>query len=239
MNWRGAAPARLHRGGLLAATAAVCFLAGPQAATAQGKVRIESKVEQKGPGADVKVRRELTTGTVREYEAGSKIELAGPGDKTYTFDLDENARVVGTITPGAMATVEWTKDDAGTERVTVLTGRGSTKGAAEMATREPASGHEMHMKSETTMHRPGPDVKRKTEMVVGTVRKYEPGRKITVTGPNHKDVTFDLGEGVGTKGDVAVGRRVRVEYTKADDGSEHVTVVTLVPEETRKSKKAS
>lgn len=34
-------------------------------------------------------------------------------------------------------------------------------------------GREMHMKSETTVHQPGPDVKTKTEMVVGTVKEFE------------------------------------------------------------------
>lgn len=86
-------------------------------------------------------------------------------------------------------------------------------------------GREMHMKSETTVHQPGPDVKTKTEMVVGTVKEFERGKRIKVTGPNNKDVTFDLDEGVGMK---AVGKRVKVECTKSNDGSEHVTVVTLV-----------
>lgn len=215
---------------ILVATAAICFLAGAQAASAQEKIHMESKVKQTGPGPDVKVKKELTTGTVKEYEPGKKIKVLGPKDKTYSFDLDENARVVGTIALGEKVTVEWTKDASGKEHVTVLSGGGSSKGsAAEVGMHEhTATGHEMHMKSETTTHQPGPDVKTKTEMVVGTVKAFKPGKKITVIGPNNKDVTFDLDEGVGMKGDVAVGKRVKVEYTKTSDGSEHVTVVTLV-----------
>lgn len=215
---------------ILLATAAICFLTGVQSALAQERIHMESKVKQTGPGPNVTVKKELTTGTVKEYEAGKKIKVLGPRDKTYTFDLDANARVVGMITPGEKVTVEWTKDASGKEHVTVLTGSGSTKGAAEMAMHEKsAAGHEMHMKSETTVHQSGPDVKTKTEMVVGTVKAFDPGKKITVIGPNNKEVTFDLDEGVGMKGDVAVGKRVKVEYTKSNDGSEHVTVVTLMP----------
>jgi hypothetical protein len=92
-----------------------------------------------------------------------------------------------------------------------------------------SSGGTMHMKTEKTVHQPGPDVKIKTESVVGSVKRYEVGKKITVTGPNGKDVSFDLDEGVTVDGKVAVGTRVRVEYTKGDDRKEHVTVLSLVP----------
>jgi hypothetical protein len=224
---------------ILVTAVAVCFLAGAQVAFAQEKVHMETKVEEKGPGPDVKVKKEITIGTVKEYEAGKKIKVVGPGDKTYTFDLDTNARVVGTVTPGEMATVEWVKGNHGKEQVTVITGSGSTKGAAEMAMKEPApaANETMASKSKTTVHQPGPDVKIKTETVVGTVKEYEPGKKIKVTGPNDKEYSFDLDKGVGMKGKVTVGSRVKVEYTKRNDGSDHVTVVSLVP--SRRTKKAA
>ena len=212
----------------------VCFLAGTQAALAQTKVHTETKTKQTGPGPNVKTKTEITTGTVKEYEAGKKIKVSGPRDKIYTFDLDENARVDGTIAVGQTVKVEWMKDDAGKEHVTVLSGPGSTRGAAEMAMQEHPAGHDVHMKSETTVHQPGPDVKTKTEMVIGTVKEYEAGKKIKVTGPKDKDFSFDLDEGVGIKGNVAVGKRVKVEYTKGDMGN-HVTVVTLVPHKGKKA----
>jgi hypothetical protein len=220
---------------ILLMAVSACFLAGAQAAFAQTNVHTETKTKQTGPGPNVKTKTEITTGTVKEYEAGRKIKVSGPKNKTYSFDLDENARVDGNITVGQRVTVEWMKDAAGREHVTVLSGPGSTKGAAEMAMHEmPAAGHDLHMKSETTVHQPGPNVKTKTEMVIGTVKEYEAGKKIKVTGPDEKDYTFDLDEGVGLKGNVAVGERVKVEYTKGDNGN-HVTVVTLVP----KGKKAA
>jgi hypothetical protein len=228
---------------ILGMAVAVCFLAGAQAAFAQQKVHTETKVKQKGPGPNVQTKSETTTGTVKEYEAGKKIKVSGPNEKMYSFDLDQNARVVGTVAPGEMVTVEWMKDTNGKEHVKVITGSGagSMKGAAETAMKEPqaAPGEAMHMKSKTTVHQPGPDVKTKTEMVVGTVKEYEPGKKIKVTGPNNKDVSFDLDEGVGTKGDIAVGKRVKVEYTKSDGGAQHVTVVSLVSRKHKRMKKAA
>jgi hypothetical protein len=223
---------------ILVTAVALGFLAGAQA-FAQEKVHIETKVKEKGPGPNVKVKKEVTIGTVKEYEAGRKIKIVGPGDKTYTFDLDKNARVVGTVAPGETATVEWMKDNHGKEQVSVITGSGSTKGAAGMAMRNPAAApnETMVSKSKTTVHQPGPDVKMKTETVVGTVKEYEPGKKIKVTGPDDKDYSFDLDKGVGMKGMVAVGSRVKVEYTKSNDGSHHVTVVSLVP--SKRTKRAA
>lgn len=208
---------------------ALCFLAGAQAAFAQEKVHMESTVKEKGPGPDVKVKKETTIGTVKEYVAGRKIKIAGPRDKTYSFDLDKDARVVGTVAPGQMATVEWMKDNNGKEHVTVITGAGgsgSARGSAEMAMKATAPGETMASRSKTVVHQPGPNVTTKTEVVVGTVKEYEAGNKIKVTGPNDKDYTFDLDKGVGLRGKVAVGKRVKVEYTKRSDGADHVTVVS-------------
>ena len=72
---------------------------------------------------------------------------------------------------------------------------------------------------------PGPDTKVKTETVIGTVKKYEAGKKITVTGPKDKDYSFDLDENVAFKGDVAVGQRVKVTYTKTDGGDKITSVM--------------
>ena len=222
---------------ILVAAATLCFLAGAQTAFAQEKVHTESKVKKSGPGPNVKVRSETTVGTVKEYEAGRKIKIIGPQDKTYSFDLDQDARVIGKIAPGETATVTWKKDTNGKEHVSVIKGSGAAHGAAEIAAKEPqpAEGNMMRMKSETTVHQPGPNTQTKTEIVVGTVKEFEPGKKITVTGPDDKDYSFGLREGVGMNGKVVVGSRVKVEYTKGNDGVDHVTVVSLVPGKARKA----
>jgi hypothetical protein len=69
-----------------------------------------------------------------------------------------------------------------------------------------------------------PDTKVKTETVVGTIKKYEPGKKIVVTGPGDKDFTFDLDENASILRPVAVGDRVKVTYRKGDNGDK-VTVI--------------
>jgi hypothetical protein len=221
---------------ILAAAATLCFFVGAQAALAQEKVHTESKVKQTGPGPNVKVKSETTVGTVKEYEAGRKIKIIGPQDKTYSFDLDQDARVIGKIAPGETATVTWKKDTNGKEHVSVIRGSGAAQGAAETAKEpQPAEGNAMRMKSETTVHQPGPNARVKTEVVVGTVKEFEPGKRIKVTGPEEKDYAFNLDKGVGMKGKVVVGSRVKVEYTKGDDGVERVTVVSLVPGKAKKA----
>ncbi|HEX9148757.1 MAG TPA: hypothetical protein VF958_06295 [Thermoanaerobaculia bacterium] len=109
--------------------------------------------------------------------------------------------------------VAWLKDYPGEQAAATASSTGGT----------------MHMKSESTVHKPGPDVKTKTEAVVGTVKEYEAGKKIKVTGPAGKDVSFDLDKAVTVNGAIAVGQRVTVEYTKSNDGKEHVTVLSLAP----------
>ncbi|MEP6471660.1 MAG: hypothetical protein ABJC28_06555, partial [Acidobacteriota bacterium] len=126
---------------------------------------------------------------------------------------------------GQMAQVEWVKEN-GRERVTVIAPFGLGIRSSTVKAK-PAAGHDLHLKSEKTIHQPGPDVKVKTEVVVGTVKEFEPGKKIKVIGPNEKDFSFDLDRGVTMNGTVAVGQRVKVEYTKGDMGN-HVTVLSLV-----------
>ena len=220
---------------ILAAAAALCFLGGAQATLAQTKVHTESKVKEAGPGPNVKVKSQTTVGTVKEYEAGRKIKIIGPQDKTYSFALDQDARVIGKIAPGETATVTWKKDTNGKEHVSVIEGSGTPQRAAEVAPKGPAEGNAMRMKSEKTVHQPGADTRIKTEVVVGTVKDFEPGKRITVTGPDEKDYSFALDEGVGMNGKVVVGSRVRVEYTKRNDGTDHVTVVSLVPGKAKKA----
>jgi hypothetical protein len=197
--------------------------AGAQSTQPQEKSHTESVTKHTGPGPDTKMKTETVVGTVKEYEAGKKIKISGPGDKTYSFDLDnknEAARVDGSIAVGQMAKVQYHKADDGAEVVNVISEApaGSKSSATEAAPR-------VHSETTTKHTGAGPDTKTKSETVVGTVKKYEPGKKITVTGPKDKDYSFDLDENVAFKGDVAVGQRVKVVYTKTDGGDKITSVM--------------
>jgi ABC-type glycerol-3-phosphate transport system substrate-binding protein len=201
----------------LSAVALGLLLGAGGAAVAQDKQHTETTTKQTGPGPDVKTKSEWVIGTVKEYEAGKKIKIEGPGGKDYSFDLEENARVQGTIVVGQKARVGYSKGDDGVERVTVLS---AASGDAQAAVSAPRA----HIESEVKESRPGPDAKTKSEVVVGTVKAYEPGKKIKVTGPGDKDFTFDLDEAVALKGSVAVGERVKVTYTKMPNGNKVLTI---------------
>jgi hypothetical protein len=203
---------------LATAAVALCFVAGVATAqTTQPKAHTETTVKQTGPGPDSKTKGETVVGTVKEYEAGKKIKLSGPGDKSYSFDLDEGAKVEGSIVVGQMAKVSYWKADDGTERVSVIS---KASPQDQMA----ASAPKVHSESTMKQSGPGPDTKIKTEVVIGTVKEYEPGKKLKVVGPKDKDFSFDLDENVGMKGPVAVGDRVKVTYTKTDTGHKVTTV---------------
>jgi hypothetical protein len=203
---------------------ALGFLVGAQA-LAQTKEHTESTTKQSAPGPDLKSKTETVTGTVKEYEAGKKIKISGPNDKSYTFELDENAQVQGNIAIGQMAKVTYHKDTNGKERVTVLSE------ATGMPAMGSTGGSRMHSESEMKHKGPGMHTeKTKTEVVVGTVKEYEAGKKIKVTGPNDKDYTFDLDENVALKGGVSVGEKVKVTYTKGDNGDK---VTTIMPVKSR------
>jgi hypothetical protein len=204
----------------------------------------ESKTKEKGAQGTMTTKTKMVTGTVKEYEAGKKIKIVGPADKSYSFDLDENARVEGSIAIGQTAKVEYTRDSAGKDHVTVLS---EAKGAmatapskAQAAESKAASGGSMHMESTTKHKGPGPDTKVKTETVIGTVKTYEAGKKITVTGPKDKDYTFDLDENVAMKGTTNVGDRVKVTYSKMDSGDKVTTIVPApTASQTKKTKKTA
>ncbi len=209
----------------IAIAAAACFLIVSGTAPAQTTVHTESKTKQTGPGPDTKVKTEMVVGTVKEYEAGRKIRVSGPNDKVFSFDLDKAVRVDGAVAVGQMAKVEWTKEN-GKERVTVIAPYALGIRSSTVKTK-PVAGRDVHRKTEVTTHQPGPDVRTKTEVVIGTVKEYEPGKRIKVIGPNDEDVSFDLDQTVSVIGPVAVGQRVKVEYTKSNLGN-RVTVLSLV-----------
>ena len=215
------------------------------AGVALGQTSVESVTKEKSPQGTSKMKTKAVTGAVKEYEAGKKIKITGPGDKTYSFDLDENARIDGNIAVGQTTKVEYTKDNQGKERVTVLS---EAKAAAEpsRSTAQSAeaqasqTGGTMHVESTTKHKGPGPNTKVKTETVVGTVKEYEAGKKITVTGPKDKDYTFNLDENVALKGSFNVGERVKVSYTKSDGGDKVTTVVAYpTASAKKKTKKAA
>ena len=201
----------------------VCLLAGSQAiAQTPEKQAVETTTKQTGIGATLKSETQSVSGTVKEYEAGKKIKLSGPGDKSYSFDLDENARVEGSIVVGQMATVKYNKGTDGKETVSVV-----SEAPANALTA--ADAPKMH--SESTMKESGPaaTTKTKTEVVVGTVKEYEAGKSIKVTGPDAKDYSFDLTDMATPKKAVTVGERVKVTFTKSDGGSKATTIVAYPP----------
>jgi hypothetical protein len=194
------------------------YAAAQDATAPQTKTHTESTTKQTGPGPDSKVKTESVHGTVKEYEAGKKIKISGPNDKTYSFDLDEDAKVDGTIIVGQMANVSYVKGSDGREHVAVVSA--ATRAAVGAATL-PKSHTETTVKHEA----PGmDDTKVKTETVIGVVKAFEAGKKIVVTGPKGKDYSFDLDENVSMTTPVAVGDRVKVSYKKGEAG-EKVTVV--------------
>jgi hypothetical protein len=46
-----------------------------------------------------KTKSETVIGTVKEFQAGEKLEVTGPKDKQYKFDLDDQ-KTTATIDPG-------------------------------------------------------------------------------------------------------------------------------------------
>jgi hypothetical protein len=68
---------------------------------------------------NTKSKMESVVGVVKEYEAGKKIVVTGPNNKDYSFDLDQNAAVSGTIAVGERVKVTRHKGDSG-ENVTAV-----------------------------------------------------------------------------------------------------------------------
>ena len=187
--------------------------------TGQSKMHSETTVKHKGPGKDTTHKMETVTGTVKDFEAGKKITVSGPGDKSYSFDLDENARVSDNVAVGSKVKVQYWKDENGKERVSVV----SVAGGAAVGEATMPRSH-----TETTIKHSGANVKTsktKIETVVGTVKELDPGKKIVVTGPGDKDYRFDLDEHASVASNVSVGERVKVTYEKSDNGDKvkHVT----------------
>jgi hypothetical protein len=197
----------------------LCLLVGAQAiAQTPEKKAVETTTKQTGPETTLKSETQSVTGTVKEYEAGKKIKLSGPGDKSYSFDLGENARVEGTIVVGQMAKIEYAKGVDGKETVSVV-----SEATANAVTA--ADAPKMHSESTTKSSSPEATMTTKTETVIGTVKAYEIGKSIKVTGPKDKDYSFDLTDMAAMKKAVSVGERVKVTFTKSDSGDKATTIV--------------
>ncbi len=205
---------------IIGTAAGLCLLAASHAvAQVPEKQVVETKTTMETlPGATLKTETQSVSGTVKEYEAGKKIKLSGPGDKSYSFDLADSATVEGTIVVGQMATVKYTKGTDGKESVVAV-----SEATANAVTA--ADAPKMHSESVTTSSSPTASAKTKTETVVGVVKEYEAGKSIKVTGPKSKDYSFDLTDMGSLKKAVSVGERVKVTFTKSDDGSKATTIV--------------
>jgi hypothetical protein len=198
----------------------LCLLAAAQtiAQTPEKKAVEATTTVQTLPGTTLKTETQSVSGTVKEYEAGKSIKLSGPGDKSYSFDLRGEAKVDGTIVVGQMATVKYTKGTDGKETVVAV-----SEATANAITA--ADAPKMH--SESVMKSSGPTASTKTttETVVGTIKEYEAGKSIKVTGPKNKDYSFDLTDMDVLKKSVSVGERVKVTFTKSDTGDKVTTIV--------------
>ncbi|HET7451419.1 MAG TPA: hypothetical protein VFL12_01640 [Thermoanaerobaculia bacterium] len=90
-----------------------------------------------------------------------------------------------------------------------------------------ATGKTMAQTTETKHTGPGPNTKTKGKTVIGTVKTYDAGKKIVVTGPKDKDYSFDLDDkDMTTNVDpaVAVGNKVKVHESTDDSGKKMLTV---------------
>jgi hypothetical protein len=204
---------------IIGTAAGLCLLAASQVfAQTPEKKAVETTTKQTGAGPNLKTEAQSVSGTVREYEAGKKIKLSGPGDKSYSFDLSENARVEGAIVVGQMATVQFSKGTDGKESVIVV-----SEATANAVTA--AGAPKMHSESATKMSGATASTETKTEVVIGVVKEYEAGKSIKVTGPDSKDYSFDLTDMAPLKKTVTVGERVKVTFTKSDNGDKATTIV--------------
>ena len=222
---------------------AIALALGVAVAALGQTTHTESTTKHKGPGPNTKVKTESVTGTVKSYEAGMKITVTGPKDKDYSFDLDTNARVDGSVAVGQTVTVQYTKESGGDKVVTVSPGKATSSAATSPKAKKeaaPPPGGTMHVESTTKHKGPGPNTKVKTETVIGTVKTYDAGKKITVTGPKDKDYSFDLDENVSMAGTaINAGDRVKVTYTKGDSGQKATTIAPYKAKVSTKKSKTS
>lgn len=99
---------------------------------------------------------------------------------------------------------------------------------ASAARQDSTSGTTSAQSSETKHEGAGmKTTKTKAQRVVGTVKTYDAGKKLVVTGPKNKDYSYDLDnkdETANIDPAVAVGGKVRVVKSTDADGKVTVTV---------------
>jgi len=141
------------------------LLAASAAPAQEPATHTETTTKHTGAGPNTKTKTEWVSGTVKEYDAGRKIKIEGPGGKSYSFDLDKDAQVKGSIAIGQRAKVGYTKDTDGKEHVSVLSSGGaatSTKhsrnnmAATTDETQAANAGPRMHSESTVKLTGPGP-----------------------------------------------------------------------------------
>jgi hypothetical protein len=99
--------------------------------------------------------------------------------------------------------------------------------AANAQTDTSATDKTMAQSTETKHTGPGKNTKTQGKTVTGTVKEYDAGKKLVVTGPKNKDYSFDLDDkNMSAEVDpaVAVGNKVTVKEHKDAEGKETMTV---------------
>jgi len=100
--------------------------------------------------------------------------------------------------------------------------------AAAQTSDSAASGDKTMAQTTETKHTgPGPNTKTKGKTVIGTVKTFDAGKKIVVTGPKNKDYSFDLDDKdtmATVDPAVAVGNKVKVHEGTDDAGKKTLMV---------------
>lgn len=88
-----------------------------------GKTMAQStETKHTGAGKNTKTKGKTVIGTVKTYDAGSKIVVTGPKDKDYSFELDDKdmtANVDPAVAVGNKVKVVESTDDAGKKTLMV------------------------------------------------------------------------------------------------------------------------
>lgn len=108
----------------------------------------------------------------------------------------------------------------------------STANAQTSTSDTAATGDKTMAQKTVTKHTgPGKNTKSKGMKVVGTVKTYDAGKKIVVTGPKNKDYSYDLDDkdmAATVDPAVAVGNKVTVKESTDDAGKKTLSVSPYV-----------
>ena len=179
----------------------------------------ETTTKTDGPGPDTKTKTEWVTGTVKDYEAGKKIKIEGPGGKDYSFDLDENR-----ATCRARSWSARRPRSATASRPTASSRSPSSPRPAPTRRRRPRRrGRTPRSADEADRTRTGcqdEDRSRRRHGQGLRARQEDQGH-----GPGRQGLLVRPRRGChGVQGNVAVGERVKVTYTKTANGDKVTTI---------------